>query len=161
MRPEANAFAMRQGLTLGCMFAVNFIASTIPSITFISWIVEIATLVYAYRSGVKCREEIMDGEMSYGAGLWFTIQLFLYSSMVAGVIRYVYLKWFNTKYLVELGSAMNEVMGELKMMTDVTPDMVREMLTPENMVIYYVAGDVMLGVMVGLVMAFALKRTKE
>jgi len=163
MKPEVNAYVMKQGLVLGCVFAVNFVITTIPSFAFISWGVEVLILWYVYKAGVKCREQIMEGEMSYGAGLWFTIQLFLYSSMVAGVIKYVYLKWLNTTYLLQLREAMEQTMEQMKLPAatmEETAKMMKEMFTPENMALYSVAGDVMLGVIVGLVMAAILKRNK-
>jgi len=161
MRPEVNAYAMRQGLALGCLFAVNFVSSTIPSIAFFTWFVEGLILWCVYRSGVRCRDNIMEGEMSYGAALWFIVQLFLYSSMVAGVFKYVYLKWIHPEYLTELSGAMKEVMQQMKMPMDDSVAVVNDILTPENMAIYSVGGDVMLGLIVGLVMAFVLKRTKD
>jgi len=99
--------------------------------------------------------------MSYGAALWFIVQLFLYSSMVAGVFKYVYLKWIHPEYLTELSGAMKEVMQQMKMPMDDSVAVVNDILTPENMAIYSVGGDVMLGLIVGLVMAFVLKRTKD
>lgn len=160
MRPEANAFAMRQGLVMGCMFAANFVVSTMPSIAFISWLIQGTILWYAYHSGVKCRQEIMEGEMSYGAGLWYVIQLFLYSSMVAGVFKYLYLKWIDTSYLTELMTAMKELVSTGKMpVTQEEADLMMEVLTPENMAIYSVAADTMIGFALGLVLAMFLKRS--
>lgn len=164
MRPEVNAFAMRQGVTLGCVFAINFVVSTMPSVAFVSWIVEMVILWFVYKSGVKCREELMEGEMSYGAALWYVVQLFLYSSMVGGVIKYIYLKWIDTKYLGELTTAVSEVMEQMQLPAVTMEEFgsaMKEMLTPENMAIYSVAADVMLGFVVGLVMAFVLKRTNN
>lgn len=157
MGSEVNAFVMRRGLALGCMFALNFVLSTVPEVAFISWGVEVLILWYVYKSGVKCRENIMDGEMSYGAGLWFTIQLFLYSSMVAGVIKYVYLKWVNETYLVQLREVMEQMKLPASTMNE-SAAMIQDMITPENMILYFLIGDVTLGLFVGLIMAAVLKR---
>lgn len=160
MKPEANAFAMRQGLVMGCMFTANFVVSTMPSIALISWLIQGTILWYAYHSGVKCRQEILEGEMSYGAGLWFVIQLFLYSSMVAGVFKYIYLKWIDTGYLAELMTTMKALVDTGTMpITQEEADLMMEVLTPENMAIYSIAADTMIGFVLGLVLAMFLKRS--
>jgi len=161
MRPEVNAFAMRQGLILGCVFAVNFVAGTMPSIAFISWVVELVILWYVYKCGVKCREEIMEGEMSYGAGVWFILQLFLYSSMVAGVFKYIYLKWIDSKYLAELRVSMEELFRTAKMPMDEATAVMNDLLTPESMALYSIGADAMLGLFVGLLMSVILKRSNK
>lgn len=162
MRPEINTFAMRQGLMLGCLFAGSFIVSTVLSMALISWLIQGVILWYVYRSGVKCREEILGGEMSYGMGLWYITQLFLYSSMLAGVFKYVYLKWINTGYLIELDATMEDVIKAAKMtITSEEAEMMQKMLTPENMAIYPIAFDVMIGFVIGLVLAMVLKRTNN
>lgn len=158
---DVNRYAMSKGLILGALFALNYLLSTFSVTSFLSFGMEILIVVAAYRMTVSCRENVLDGVISYGRAWWYVVNLFLYSSMVSGVFKYVYLKWIRTDYLQSLevqvrevfeqtalkGAEMNEVMSNLN-----------EVLTPENIAIYSVFGDVMIGVFLGLIMAAIVKR---
>ena len=158
---DVNRYAMSKGLILGALFALNYLLSTFSVTSFLSFGMEILIVVAAYRMTVSCRENVLDGVISYGRAWWYVVNLFLYSSMVSGVFKYVYLKWIRTDYLQSLevqvrevfeqtalkGAEMNEVMSNLN-----------EVLTPENIAIYSVFGDVMIGVFLGLIIAAIVKR---
>lgn len=158
---DVNRYAMSKGLILGALFALNYLLSTFSVTSFLSFGMEILIVVAAYRMTVSCRENVLDGVISYGRAWWYVVNLFLYSSMVSGVFKYVYLKWIRTDYLQSLevqvrevfeqtalkGAEMNEVMSNLN-----------EVLTPENVAIYSVFGDVMIGVFLGLIIAAIVKR---
>lgn len=161
MTPEANAHAMRSGLILGAVFATNYVLSTYPAVSFFSWIIELFILWLVYKMTVKCRDEVLGGVISYGSALWFNVQLFLYSAMVAGVFKYVYLKFLRPGFLGELREKLVVSFDNLPI-DDATREQVLssldQTLIPENIALYSVMGDVILGFLVGLVVAAIVRR---
>ena len=161
MSKELSRHAMSKGLILGSLIAVNYILSTYLATSFLSLGVEIVIVYMAYKATVDCRENVLDGGISFGRAWWYVINLFLYSSMVAGVVKYVYLKFIRPDYLQSLipqvkaifdqahltGGEMKEVMTGLQ-----------EVLTPENMVLYSIMMDIMIGAFLGLIFALIVKR---
>ena len=161
MKPEVTRFAMERGLGLGVLFAANFIVSTMSAIAFISWGLEVVILWITYKNGVRCREEIMEGERSFGAGWWFTIQLFLYSAMVAGMCRFVYLQWLNPGALVAMGETMSQTFEQMRVAgvaMQETEALMKELLQPINMALYSMVSDMIWGVVIGLVMGLVLRK---
>ena len=161
MNQEVNHHAMRRGLTLGAFFAINYILSTFQAVAFITWGVEILIIYYVYKSVVDCRENVLEGVISYGGAWWYVVKLFLYSSMVAGVCRYVYLRFIRTEYLGEMLTAMEEVFRQMKLggaVLEQSMASAQQLLTPENMAIYGIVADVLLGVVLGLIMAAIVNR---
>lgn len=161
MTPEANAHAMRSGLTLGAIFAVNYVLSTFPAVSFFSWVIELFILWLVYKITVKCRDEVLGGVISYGSALWFNVQLFLYSAMVAGVFKYVYLKFLRPGYLDEMQQLVMRTFEQMHIDSSTQEQVISTLdqtLTPENIALYSVMGDVMLGFLVGLVVAAIVRR---
>ena len=164
MDQDVNRHAMLRGLTLGAIFAVNYVLSTFQSTAFVTWGIEILIIYYVYKCSVDCREKVLEGVVSYGAAWWYVVKLFLYSSMVAGVFKYVYLKFIRPNYLTEMLGAMKEVFKQMKLGSSVMEESMasaQQLLTPENMALYSIVGDVILGVFLGLIIAGIVKRDES
>lgn len=158
---EVSKYAMSKGLTLGVFFTLNYLLSTFSVTSFLSFGMEILIVVAAYRMTVSCRENVLDGVISYGRAWWYVVNLFLYSAMVSGVFKYVYLKWMRADYLQILEEQMEEVFGQTGLngaeMNEVMSSL-HEVLTPENMAVYSIFVDVTIGVFLGLIIAAVVKR---
>lgn len=161
MGQEVNRYAMSKGLILGTLFALNYLLSTFSATSFLSFGVEILIVFAAYRMTISCRENVLDGVISYGRAWWYVVNLFLYSAMVSGVFKYVYLKWIRADYLQNLEVQVKEVFENTGLngveMKEVMSNL-HEILTPENMAIYSIFGDVIIGVFLGLIIAAIVKR---
>ena len=101
MKPEALKHAMYFGLMLGLVFALNFFLSTLHSGWFVLLMLFVTfTIPYlVYRLTVDCRDRVSGGAISYGAALWYGIQLFFYAALISAVFKFIYIKFLNLDYL--------------------------------------------------------------
>ena len=77
MSKELNRHAMSKGLVLGSLFALNYVLSTYTATSFLSFGVEIVIVYFAYKAAVDCRENVLEGVISFGGAWWYVINLFL------------------------------------------------------------------------------------
>lgn len=165
MVPEANVYAMKSGLVFGTAFAVSFVlslnASAYPAMSYMNFLIYAGILVGMFRSAKKCREEVLEGVMSFGTAWWYIVQLFMFSAMVGGVWKYFFVKVVHPGALEKLGENVMEAFAQAGMDESMTGQMTEalgELMVPANFVLYSVMTDVMIGVGVGLVMAIFLRK---
>ncbi|MBQ0081957.1 MAG: DUF4199 domain-containing protein [bacterium] len=161
MSKELNRHAMSKGLVLGSLFALNYVLSTYSATSFLSFGVEIVIVYFAYKAAVDCRENVLEGVISFGGAWWYVINLFLYSSMVGGVVKYVYLKFIRPDYLQGLIPQVKAVFEQAQMSGGEMKEVMTtlgQVLTPENMVLYSIMGDVLIGIFLGLIIGLIVKR---
>lgn len=167
MVPEANVYAMKSGLVFGTAFAVSFFvsmsASANPAVSYMNLAIYAGVLVEMFRSAMKCRDEVLEGEMRFGTAWWYIVQLFMFSSMIAGVWKYFYLRVLHQDALEKLSAQVMQTMEEAKMDAAMIEEMsngMAELMQPANFVLYSVMTDVMIGVAVGFIFAFFLKKNQ-
>ncbi|MCQ2329848.1 MAG: DUF4199 domain-containing protein, partial [Paludibacteraceae bacterium] len=81
--------------------------------------------------------------------------------MVAGVFKYVYLKFLRPGYLDEMQQLVMRTFEQMHIDSSTQEQVISTLdqtLTPENIALYSVMGDVMLGFLVGLVVAAIVRR---
>ena len=159
-----NRHAMNFGAIMGLLFSVNFLVTTVKSIAFLQYLFVVVIIYCAYRFVVHCRENVMDGVISYGSALWYNMQLFMYAAMISAMVRYVFYAYIKPDFLQ---NQLNETLMALRgtPMADIISGEVYqqtlEMMTPLNMALQTIWLNLMLGLLLGLILAAIVKRSEN
>lgn len=159
-----NRHAMNFGAIMGLVFSINFLITTVKSLAFLQYGFVVVIIYLVYRFAVHCREIVMDGVMSYGSALGYIMQLFMYGSMISAFIHYLFYMYIKPNFLV---NQLNETMQTLQgtpMVEVITGDVYQqtlEMMTPLNVALQSIWLNLILGLLLGLVMAGVVKRNKD
>ncbi len=161
MRAEMNRHAMNFGAIMGLLFSVNFLVTTIKSLAFCQYIFVVIIVYAVYKFAVHCRENVMEGYISYGSALWYVMQLFMYGSMISAMVRYVFYQFIKPDFLQ---NQLNETMQALQntsmadMISGEVYQQTVEMMTPLNMALQSIWLNLILGLLLGLVVAAIVKK---
>ena len=164
MGANINRHAMNFGAIMGLVFSLNFLVTTIKSLAFLQYLFIVVIIYCAYRFVVHCRENVMGGAISYGSALWYNMQLFMYGAMISAMVRYIFYMYIKPDFLQ---NQLNETMQALQStpMADViTGDVYQqtvEMMTPLNMALQSMWLNLILGLLLGLVMAGVVKKAEN
>ena len=164
MGANINRHAMNFGAIMGLVFSLNFLVTTIKSLAFLQYLFIVVIIYCAYRFVVHCRENVMGGAISYGSALWYNMQLFMYGAMISAMVRYIFYMYIKPDFLQ---NQLNETMQALQStpMADViTGDVYQqtvEMMTPLNMALQSIWLNLILGLLLGLVMAGVVKKAEN
>ena len=164
MKPEALKHAMYFGLMLGLVFALNFFLSTLHSGWFVLLMLFVTfTIPYlVYRLTVDCRDRVSGGVISYGAALWYGIQLFFYAALISAVFKFIYIKFLNLDYLPNLVNESLIILDKFNMLSgDYGEEQVRLLYTPLYVTMQSIGSNVIMGVLVSLVTAAFAKKDKS
>jgi hypothetical protein len=103
----------------------------------------------------------MEGYISYGSALWYVMQLFMYGSMISAMVRYVFYQFIKPDFLQ---NQLNETMQALQstsmadMISGEVYQQTVEMMTPLNMALQSIWLNLILGLLLGLVIAGIVKK---
>ena len=164
MGTDMNRHAMNFGAVMGVLFSLNFLVVTIKSVAFLQYFIIVAIIYCAYRFVVDCREKILGGAISYRSALWYVIQLFMYGSMISALVRYLFYAYIKPDYLqIMLNEAMQTLQNS-SMASLVNGDVYQqalEMMTPLNMALQTFWTNLILGLLLGLILAGIVKRNEN
>ncbi|MBO5345815.1 MAG: DUF4199 domain-containing protein [Paludibacteraceae bacterium] len=159
-----NRHAMNFGAVMGLLFSLNFLVTTVKSIAFLQYLFVIVIIYCAYRFVVHCRENVMNGAISYGSALWYNMQLFMYGAMISALVRYVFYSYIKPDFLQ---NQLNETLMALQgtpmadMISGEVYQQTVEMMTPLNMALQAIWLNLMLGLLLGLILAAIVKRSEN
>jgi hypothetical protein len=164
MGTDMNRHAMNFGAVMGVLFSLNFLVVTIKSVAFLQYLLIVAIIYCAYRFVVDCREKILGRAISYRSALWYVIQLFMYGSMISALVRYLFYAYIKPDYLqIMLNEAMQTLQNS-SMASLVNGDVYQqalEMMTPLNMALQTFWTNLILGLLLGLILAGIVKRNEN
>ena len=159
--------AMLSGLELGIFFGLNFILTAEAQGRFwlgvLSWMLTLYIIYGVFRSALHYRMTECEGEITYMESFRYIVWLFVFASIVATLVRVVYLKWIDSSYLSELLVQTNQVLEQLKLSAgdrSAVEESLKNMLQPVRFSLYYMLYDVFMGVVAGLILSVMVKRVK-
>lgn len=163
MSLESNRHAMNYGLLVGLLFCLSFWVSTMPSVAFLQYLVIATELYVIYRMALHCRRTAFGGTVSYGAMLWYIVQLFMYGSLISALFKYLFYKVLKPNFLNMQVEQSLQVIEQLQLpslsnMYDKLEETMYETITPLNMVLQSIWFNVLAGLLVGLIMAAFLRK---
>ncbi len=159
-----NRHAMNFGAVMGLLFSLNFLVTTVKSIAFLQYLFVIVIIYCAYRFVVHCRENVMNGAISYGSALWYNMQLFMYGAMISALVRYVFYSYIKPDFLQnQLNETLMALQGTpmAEMISGEVYQQTVEMMTPLNMALQSIWLNLILGLLLGLVMAGVVKKAEN
>ena len=164
MGADMNRHAMNFGAVMGLLFSLNFLVTTVKSIAFLQYLFVIVIIYCAYRFVVHCRENVMNGAISYGSALWYNMQLFMYGAMISALVRYVFYSYIKPDFLQnQLNETLMALQGTpmAEMISGEVYQQTVEMMTPFNMALQAIWLNLMLGLLLGLILAAIVKRSEN
>jgi len=168
-KPNPVNHAMLMGLEVGIWFALNFIVGAQqmqhPSLGILSWLLTFYVIYGVYRAAQHYKRFECGGKITFGAAYSYIMWLFLCASLVAAIIRFAYLRWLDTSFLPHMYESSMAFVGKL---AEQNPSVdleefslsMESFLTPIRFSVYYSMYDMLLGALLGLVMAPVVVRVK-
>ena len=164
MGADMNRHAMNFGAIMGLLFSLNFLVTTMKSIAFLQYLIIVVIIYCAYRFVVHCRENVMNGAISYGSAVWYNMQLFMYGAMISALVRYVFYAYIKPDFLQnQLNETLMALQGTpmAEMISGEVYQQTVEMMTPLNMALQAIWLNLMLGLLLGLILAAIVKRSEN
>jgi hypothetical protein len=161
MGTDMNRHAMNFGAVMGLLFSINFLVTTIKSLAFCQYIFVVIIVYAAYKFAVHCRENVMEGYISYGSALWYIMQLFLYGSLISAMVRYLFYAFIKPDFLQNQLNETMQVLQDTSMSDMISGEVYQqtiEMMTPLNMALQSIWLNLILGLLLGLVIAGIVKK---
>lgn len=167
MISKINASTMKNGLILGAVLAAIFLLSTntYSFTAIIANVLFIYSFFIVYRMTVRFREMENDGIISYKHSLLYIVFLFLYASLVSGIVVLVYCKFLVPDYLASImeNEEIKQLMSALAKQMNVSQQELNQsidlLMTPVSYTMQYIWGHIFLGIFTGLIMSVFIKKT--
>ena len=154
------------GLEMGIFFGLNFIISAQAQggsawLSIISWLLTIYIIYSVFRSAFHYRMTECGGDITFGQSFRYIMWLFFFASIVAAVVRVIYLKWFDTTFLSNVMEQSKIVLSQLKFSAaerSMALESMEQMLQPVRFSIYYILYDLFMGLITALILSPLVKR---
>ena len=167
-KPSPVNHAMVYGLEMGIFFGLNFIltakAQDSAWMSVLSWLLTIYIIYGVFRSAFNYRMTECEGEITFGQSFKYIMYLFLFASIVAALMRIVYLKWFDTEFLSRMLTQTRLVLQQLKLSASdlaMAEESLQSLLRPVRFSLYYIVYDLIMGVFAALILSPLVKKKIE
>jgi hypothetical protein len=164
MQPTIMKSAMQNGLIMGVIFSINFLlsASKILPLVVITYAIAVTIVFLIYRYTIRFRDLECNGEISYGRAFSYIILLFFYAALISTAVKYIFFRFINPGFLDTMFQDTMKMMQVMKMsMNNAEIDQTQKMFTPLSFSMLYIWSNVIMGVIVGLIMAVFVKKDKS
>ena len=167
-KPSPANHAMVYGLEMGIFFGLNFIltakAQDSAWMSVLSWLLTIYIIYGVFRSAFNYRMTECDGEITFGQSFKYIMYLFFFASIVAALVRIVYLKWFDPDFLGRMLTQSRQLLQQLRMSASdraMAEESLMALLRPVRFSLYYIVYDVLMGVFAALILSPLVKKKIE
>lgn len=161
------ASTMRNGLIFGVVLAAIFLLSTTSNnlSVILGNVLFIYSVVMVYRLTIRFREVENDGVLKYHHSLAYIATLYLYASIVSGIVVLIYTKFIHPEFLAlmmnkpenvqlieELANAAHVSKNSLRLSLEV-------LMTPMSYTLQYMWGYTFMGIFIGAIFSFFTKKS--
>lgn len=156
--------AMNSGLIMGGIFSVNFILSVskITALMLMTYVVAIFIITTMYHMSIRFRDKECEGAITYGKAFLYILFTFFYAALISSIVKYIYFQFINPAYLANMFQESMKMMEKLKFpVTDDSSSQMESMLKPVNYSFLYIWMNIIMGTLVGLIMAAFVKKEKS
>ncbi len=164
MKQNIVKSAMHGGLILGGLFSLNFILSVtkITALALLTYAIAAYIVVLMYKLSVRFRDNECEGSISYGKALLYILLTFFYAALISTVVKFVYFQFINTAFLENMFQETMKTMQMMKFpMNDASVSQVQSMFKPASFSMVYVITNLIMGLVVGVIMAAFVKKDKD
>lgn len=164
MQPNIIKSSMTNGLILGILFSLNFLLSIskITPLVLISYGLMTFILVLTYRFTIRFRDKECLGEINFGKAFSFIILSYFFAALISSIVKYVYFQFIDPEYLPKL---LNDSLKAVEMLNlpfeSTSYEQMEQMMKPATFSLQYIWMNVLLGTLIGLVMAPFIKKEKS
>ena len=156
---------MQFGISLGICLAVKFVLTAqqlqYSWLGILVWLLGLYVLFALYSSTVHFKYTECGGKITFGNAYAHVFYLMLFASLVAAMLRWGYLRWFDHNYLRAMYDSTGPVIEKLQPMMGQTSygsidEFTKEweqMFTPVRFSIYYIFYDIFVALFLGLLIA--------
>lgn len=156
--------AMNSGLIMGVLFSINFLLSITKNTAFIllSYALAAIIVVAMYNMSIRHRDHECEGAISYGKAFLYILLTFFYAAIISTVVKYIYFQFINTSYLENMFQESMKIMQKMKFpMDDMTIEQTEKIYKPASFSLIFIFTNVLMGSIVGLIMAAFVKKEKS
>lgn len=149
---------------MGGLFSLNFVIGLFPGtiLGLLSWALIVVIVIAMYNMSVRFREIECDGYITYGKAFSLVLLTFFFGAIISSLVKYIYFQYINTEYLRELLGQSLQLMEQMNFpVTDEMYKATESMLSPIGFSITYLWINVFWGIIVGLILAAAVKKDKS
>lgn len=155
---------MFNGLIMGALFSVNFLFSIsgISILALLSYLIAILIVFVMYRMSVNFRDREYNGTIKYSEAFFYVLLTFFYAALISSIVKYIYFKYINPSYLDFMFDQTIQALKVFKWnikSTDI--ENMRNMLKPASVSLQYIWMNLILGAIVGAIMAAIVKKDKS
>jgi len=164
MQPSISKSAMFNGLIMGVIFSINFLLSVsrITTLVLLTNVIAVLIVVGTYRLSVRFRDTECEGFISYWKSFSLILLTFFYAALISSVVKYIYFQFINPDYLEQMFQESMKLLNSMKFpISDALIDQTKSMLKPASYTLVYVWSNVLMGAIVGLIMAAFIKKDKN
>jgi hypothetical protein len=161
MQPTMMKSAMQNGLIMGLLFSINFICIALNN-QYFSFIFATLILLTTFRLTVCFRDSENEGQITYKKAYNYIVLLFFYASIISCVVKFVYTQFIDTLFLDKLLQIQLSNFKTMNMsLTDSYITMFSKMFKPAAFSLESILENVFRGMLVGLIMAFFIKKDEK
>ena len=149
---------------MGGFFSINFLLSISKStsLILISYTLTVIIVITMYRMSIKYRDIDCQGSISYGKSFLFILLTFFYAALISTVVKYIYFQFINPNYLENIFQESMKMMDTLKFPLDnASIEQMQGLMKPASFSLIYIWSNLILGTIVGLIMAAFIKKEKS
>lgn len=164
MQPNIFKSAMFNGLIMGVLFSINFLLSISKNtfLALLSYLVISFILVGIYRMSIRFRDIECGGTIKYSKAFSFIVFTFFFAALISSIVKYIYFQFINPAYLDELLNESMKALQILKIPIDnAAYDQMVKVMKPATFSLQYIWMNVILGSILGLIMAAFVKKDKS
>jgi len=164
MQPNIIKASMYNGLLIGILFSINFLLSIskITPLILISYVLMGFILIATYRTAIRFRDKECMGEINFNKAFSYIVLTYFFAALISSVVKYVYFQFINPEYLPKLLNESLKTLEMLKLPIETTPyDQMEKMMKPATFSLQYIWMNVLLGTIIGLIMAPFIKKEKS
>ena len=155
---------MHGGLILGALFSLNFVLSVtkITALALLTYAIAVFIVALMYKLSIRFRDNECEGSISYAKSLLYIVLTFFYAALISTLIKFIYFQFINTAFLENMFQETMKTMELMKFpMDDASVAQVESMLKPATFSMIYVFTNLIMGAIVGVVMAAFVKKDKD
>lgn len=164
MQSNLMNVAMRNGLTLGIIFSLNFIFSTSGNVLLVllSYFITGLIIYQTYRYTIHFRDYENGGSIRFAYAFTFVLFLFIFATIISSFVKFLYLKYYKTTYLDDMYSQNLLIYEKIfPTINDQMHQALEFMTTLRGFTMLSAWSNIMLAIILGLILAAIVKRKKS
>ncbi|MDO4726851.1 MAG: DUF4199 domain-containing protein [Porphyromonadaceae bacterium] len=170
MNTECFRHAMYFGLVLGALFIIHFMfsISDIWVISSLQFLMKLVIPVVAVYFCIDCRKRINDNLFTYSQAFRYFLQLFVAASLICSAFIFMYVKWINVDFLLELKEKtfdsmekLSSILGSFNITESEMEEALNNAYTTNSFVSSNFLSNIVVGIIVAIVGSFIVRNNKN